>query len=77
MTCSKSAPAAIWNNSSGWLLLSFRISYFKQLILCANPQMWRSIGKGVLFEKFDVKVQVKNVPELWCQMFWKVYLFLW
>ena len=34
--------------------------------------MWRSIGKGVLFKTFDVKVQVHFVPELWRQTFWKV-----
>ena len=28
---------------------------------------WRSIGKGVLFKTFDVKVQLQNVPELWRQ----------
>ena len=39
--------------------------------------MWRSIGKGVLFKTFDVKVQVqKVVPELWRQTFWKVLIFL-
>ena len=39
--------------------------------------LWRSIGKGVLFKTFDVKVQVHSVPELWRQTFWKVLLFLW
>ena len=38
--------------------------------------MWRSVGKGVLFKTFDVKVQVQNVPELWRQTFCKVLLFL-
>ena len=36
--------------------------------------LWRSIGKGVLFKMFDVKVQVQNVPELWRQTLWKVLL---
>ena len=26
-----------------------------------HPEMWRSIGKGVLFKTFDVNVQVQNV----------------
>ena len=31
---------------------------------CGTSDMRRSIGKIVLFETFDVKVQVQNVPEL-------------
>ena len=38
--------------------------------------MWRSIGKGVLFKTFDVKVQVQNVPKLCRQTFRKVLLLL-
>ena len=54
--------------------------YSKNFHLDVNKkinEMWRSIGKGVLFKTFDVKVQVHFVPELWRQTFWKVLLFLW
>ena len=42
-----------------------------------TSHLWRSIGKGVLYKTFDVKVQVHSVPELWRQTFCKVLLFLW
>ena len=38
--------------------------------------MWRSMGKGVLYKTFDVKVQVHFVPELSRQTFWKVNRFV-
>ena len=37
-------------------------------------KLWRSIGKGVLFKTFDVKIQVQNVREIWCQTIWEISL---
>ena len=34
-------------------------------------RVWCSVGKGVLFKTFDIKVKVQNVPELWRQTFWE------
>ena len=68
MCCTWSLMSTLWNTTMANLLtLRFNIL----------PYLWRSIGKGVLFKTFDVKVQVHFVPELWRQTFCKELLFLW
>ena len=41
----------------------FSWSTLNKLLEKTIKNMWRSIGKGVLFKTFDVKVQVHFVPE--------------
>ena len=41
-----------------------------------RSSIFKTSGKGALFETFDVKAQVHFVPEFLRQMFRKVFLFL-